>query len=134
MLIGYARVSTQDQNLELQLEALRQAGCQKVFEDQVSGTRAERPGLAKAREMLREGDTLVVWNPLRQNSCRSHRTQKLGAVMGYQIGKVRTNIQRQGSCKIAATRERLARSRRTRVWREPRYAGEVARGGPVAAS
>ena len=61
MLIGYARVSTQDQNLELQLEALRQAGCQKVFEDQVSGTRVERPGLAKAREMLREGDTLVVW-------------------------------------------------------------------------
>ncbi len=61
MLIGYARVSTQDQNLELQLEALRQAGCQKVFEDQISGTRAERSGLAKAREMLREGDTLVVW-------------------------------------------------------------------------
>ena len=61
MLIGYARVSTQDQNLELQREALRQAGCQKVFEDQVSGTRVERPGLAKAREMLREGDTLVVW-------------------------------------------------------------------------
>ena len=47
MLIGYARVSTQDQNLELQREALRQAGCQKVFEDQVSGTRAERPGLTK---------------------------------------------------------------------------------------
>ena len=61
MLIGYARVSTQDQNLELQREALRQAGCQKVFEDQVSGTLAERPGLTKAREMLREGDTLVVW-------------------------------------------------------------------------
>lgn len=61
MLIGYARVSTQDQNLELQREALRQAGCQKVFEDQVSGTRAERPGLTKAQEMLREGDMLVVW-------------------------------------------------------------------------
>lgn len=61
MLIGYARVSTQDQSLQLQLEALRLAGCQKVFEDQVSGTRAERPGLAKVREMLRNGDTLVVW-------------------------------------------------------------------------
>ena len=61
MLIGYARVSTQDQNLELQREALRQAGCQKVFEDHVSGTRAERPGLTKAQEMLREGDMLVVW-------------------------------------------------------------------------
>ncbi len=61
MLIGYARVSTQDQNLELQLEALTKAGCKKVFEDKISGTRAERPGLNKALEMLREGDTLVVW-------------------------------------------------------------------------
>ena len=61
MLIGYARVSTQDQHLELQREALVKAGCQKVFEDKVSGTRADRPGLAKALEMLREGDALVVW-------------------------------------------------------------------------
>ena len=61
MLIGYARVSTLDQNLELQREALTNAGCPKVFEDKVSGTRADRPGLAKAMEMLREGDTLVVW-------------------------------------------------------------------------
>ena len=61
MLIGYARVSTQDQNLELQLDALTKAGCQKVFKDMVTGTRADRPGLGKALEMLREGDTLVVW-------------------------------------------------------------------------
>ncbi|CAG9175484.1 DNA-invertase hin [Cupriavidus laharis] len=61
MLIGYARVSTQDQNLELQREALTKAGCQKVFEDKVSGTRAERPGLTQALELLREGDALVVW-------------------------------------------------------------------------
>jgi DNA invertase Pin-like site-specific DNA recombinase len=61
MLIGYARVSTQDQNLELQTEALTKAGCKKVFEDKVSGSRVERPGLAKAQEELREGDTLVVW-------------------------------------------------------------------------
>jgi DNA invertase Pin-like site-specific DNA recombinase len=60
MLIGYARVSTQDQNLDLQRDALTKAGCQKVFEDKVSGTRADRPGFAKAQEMLREGDTLVV--------------------------------------------------------------------------
>ena len=61
MLIGYARVSTQDQNLALQIEALTTAGSQKIFEDKVSGSRSERPGLAKALEMLREGDTLVVW-------------------------------------------------------------------------
>jgi DNA invertase Pin-like site-specific DNA recombinase len=61
MLIGYARVSTQDQNLELQTEALTKAGWRKVFEDKVGGSRTERAGLAKAQEALREGDTLVVW-------------------------------------------------------------------------
>ena len=61
MLIGYARVSTQDQNLELQIDALTKAGCLRLFDDKMSGSRAERPGLAKALDMLREGDTLVVW-------------------------------------------------------------------------
>ena len=61
MLIGYARVSTQDQNLEVQKKALSKAGCKKVFEDKVSGTRAARPGLDAALTTLREGDTLVVW-------------------------------------------------------------------------
>ena len=60
MQIGYARVSTQDQNLELQREALTKAWCQKIFEDKVSGTRADRTGLGDAQEMLREGETLVV--------------------------------------------------------------------------
>lgn len=61
MLIGYARVSTQDQNLDLQVDALIKADCQKIFNDKISGSRSERPGLAKALEMLRDGDTLVVW-------------------------------------------------------------------------
>ena len=61
MLIGYARVSTQDQNLDLQINALKKAGCKKIFDDKISGSRAERPGLAKALDMLREDDTLVVW-------------------------------------------------------------------------
>ena len=61
MLIGYARVSTQEQNLDLQIEALKSAGCEKIFEDKMSGTRADRPGLGRALEMLREGDTLVIW-------------------------------------------------------------------------
>ena len=60
-LIGYARVSTQNQNLELRTEALTKACCKRVFEDKISGTRAERPGLTKAQKSLREGDTLVVW-------------------------------------------------------------------------
>lgn len=61
MLIGYARVSTQDQNLELQIEALTKAGCKKIFEDKISGSRSVRPGLAQTLEVLREKDTLVVW-------------------------------------------------------------------------
>ena len=61
MLIGYARVSTQEQNLDLQMEALAMSGCKKIFDDKISGSRLDRPGLAKALEMLREDDTLVVW-------------------------------------------------------------------------
>ena len=61
MLIGYARVSTQDQNLDLQLEALNKTGCEKIYQDQLSGAKADRPGLNTALEVLRKGDTLVVW-------------------------------------------------------------------------
>jgi len=61
MLIGYARVSTEDQNLDLQRKALTKAGCKKLFDDKASGTRASRPGLDSAMATLREGDTLVVW-------------------------------------------------------------------------
>lgn len=61
MNIGYARVSTQDQNLDFQKQALKQAGCKKIFEDQLSGSRGDRAGLARALETLRAGDTLVVW-------------------------------------------------------------------------
>ena len=61
MLIGYARVSTTDQNLDLQIDALTKVGCEKIFEDKISGTRADRPGLARAMELLRKDDTLVVW-------------------------------------------------------------------------
>ena len=61
MHIGYARVSTHDQNLELQQDALQQVGCKKIIVDRVSGTVTERPGLTQIKEILREGDTLVVW-------------------------------------------------------------------------
>jgi DNA invertase Pin-like site-specific DNA recombinase len=61
MLIGYARISTHDQTLSLQKDALERAGCEKIFTDTVSGTKAERKGLTEALSHLREGDTLVVW-------------------------------------------------------------------------
>ncbi|MBK8295145.1 MAG: recombinase family protein [Solirubrobacterales bacterium] len=59
--LGYARVSTVDQNLDMQLDALNQAGCSRIFSDKVTGTQAERPELTKMLEYARAGDTIVVW-------------------------------------------------------------------------
>jgi DNA invertase Pin-like site-specific DNA recombinase len=61
MLIGYARVSTHEQTLNLQRDALAKAGCNKIFTDTASGARTERKGLDEALNFLRKGDTLVVW-------------------------------------------------------------------------
>lgn len=61
MLVGYERVSTDDQNLNLQHDALQQAGCEKIFSDKMSGAKADRPGLKEAFDYVRDGDTLVVW-------------------------------------------------------------------------
>ena len=61
MLIGYARVSTVDQNLALQRDALTEAGCGKIFTEQMSGAVADRPALHDALEFARSGDTLIVW-------------------------------------------------------------------------
>lgn len=61
MLVGYARVSTQDQDVSLQLDALHGAGCEKVFTEKASGAQRERPRLQEALAYMREGDTLVVW-------------------------------------------------------------------------
>src|SRR5207244_6344478 len=61
MLIGYARISTQEQTLNLQKDALEKTGCIKIFSDVVSGAKAERTGLTEALEYVRTGDTLVVW-------------------------------------------------------------------------
>jgi DNA invertase Pin-like site-specific DNA recombinase len=61
MLIGYARVSTYDQTLNLQQDALTKAGCSKIFTDTASGAKAERKGLEEAFSYIRAGDTLVVW-------------------------------------------------------------------------
>ncbi len=61
MKIGYARVSTQDQTAALQLDALRAAGCERIFEETASGANADRPGLADALAFARPGDVLVIW-------------------------------------------------------------------------
>jgi DNA invertase Pin-like site-specific DNA recombinase len=61
MRVGYARVSTTEQNLSLQIGALEEAGCDKIFTDKVSGKAFERPGLQAAFDYMREGDSLVIW-------------------------------------------------------------------------
>ena len=72
--IGYARVSREEQNLELQMNALKSAGCKKehIFTDKVSGAKAERPGLTQCLEMLNTGDTLIVWRLDRLGRSVSH--------------------------------------------------------------
>jgi DNA invertase Pin-like site-specific DNA recombinase len=66
MLIGYARVSTEEQTLALQQDALKKAGCDRIFTDVVSGAQSSRPGLDEALTYLRKGDVLVVWRLDRQ--------------------------------------------------------------------
>lgn len=61
MLVGYARVSTQDQDLTLQLDALKAAGCERIFTEKASGAQRDRPELKAALDYMRAGDTLVVW-------------------------------------------------------------------------
>jgi DNA invertase Pin-like site-specific DNA recombinase len=61
MKIGYARVSTQEQNLDLQLQALKRAGCKRIFREKVSGASRQRPEFLRMLDQVREGDTVVVW-------------------------------------------------------------------------
>ena len=61
MKIGYCRVSSNDQTLNLQKDALKEAGCKKIFSDTASGASSSRPGLKQCLDQLRKGDTLVVW-------------------------------------------------------------------------
>lgn len=85
-LIGYARVSTAVQGTALQTDALRKAGCERVFEDTVSGVKAERPGLAAALAYVREGDTLAVWRLDRLGRSLPHLIETVGELEGRGVG------------------------------------------------
>lgn len=85
-LIGYARVSTAEQDLQLQLDALDKAGCVKVFEDKVSGARSKRPGLDACIAALAPGDTLVVWRLDRLGRSMPHLVGLVEKLMGKGIG------------------------------------------------
>ena len=86
MLIGYARISTADQTLDLQLDALKKAGCEQIFTDRVSGTKAERKGLTEALSHLRAGDTLVVWRLDRLGRSLRHLIDTITALNDRGVG------------------------------------------------
>lgn len=86
MRIGYARVSTQDQNLDLQEDALRQAGCIRVFRDVGSGVKDDRDGLQKALEYVGEGDILVVWKLDRLGRSLKHLIEVVNRLQAKQAG------------------------------------------------
>lgn len=86
MLVGYARVSTADQNADLQRDALKAAGCEKLFTDRLSGVRADRPGLAKAIEFARQGDVLVVWRLDRLGRSLVHLIETVQALETRGVG------------------------------------------------
>jgi DNA invertase Pin-like site-specific DNA recombinase len=78
-LIGYARVSTAEQDTALQTDALRKAGCERIFEDTVSGVKADRHGLAAALAYLRDGDVLAVWRLDRLGRSLPHLIETISA-------------------------------------------------------
>jgi DNA invertase Pin-like site-specific DNA recombinase len=86
MLIGYARVSTADQTLDLQKDALEKAGCSRIFTDTASGAKAERVGLEEALSHLREGDTLIVWRLDRLGRSLKHLIETITKLNNRQIG------------------------------------------------
>jgi len=96
MLIGYARVSTNEQNLDLQRDALRKAGvtAKHIFTDKITGTKAERPGLTEALSHLREGDTLVVWRLDRLGRSLKHLIETVTALQstGVAFQSITENI------------------------------------------
>jgi len=86
MLVGYARVSTSEQNLDLQRHALQQAGCDRLFTDVASGVQTERPGLAEALAFLRAGDSLVVWKLDRLGRSLKDLIENVTTLQTRQIG------------------------------------------------
>src|SRR3954470_22651347 len=86
MLIGYARVSTLDQALDLQQDALTAAGCQDIYTDTLSGSVTDRPGLTNALSHLRTGDTLVVWRLDRLGRSLSHLIETIRQLQERGVG------------------------------------------------
>ena len=86
MLIGYARISTNQQNLNLQTDALTKAGCEKIFTDTASGAKSDRTGLTEAINFMRKGDTLCVWKLDRLGRSLKHLIETVLALQAFGKG------------------------------------------------
>ena len=91
MLIGYARVSTKDQNIELQLDALKKYGCEKIFTDYASGAKSKRPGLEELHSHLREDDVIVIWKLDRIGRSLKHLVNLIDDLSDRQVGLISLN-------------------------------------------
>lgn len=94
MIVGYARVSTQDQNLQLQIDALQNAGCFEIFEEKITGTKKDRPALNEMLKMLRAGDRVVVYKFDRISRSTKHLIElvELFEEKGVEFVSVQDNI------------------------------------------
>lgn len=86
MIISYARISTGEQNLDLQVDALKQAGSERISTDEMSGARADRPGITEALQFLRAGDTLVIWRLDRLGRSLKDRVERVEDLKQRSIG------------------------------------------------
>jgi DNA invertase Pin-like site-specific DNA recombinase len=120
MRIGYARVSISDQTLALQRDALKQAGCGKVFTDQgVNGTAITRPGLDRAMRAIKQGDTLVVWKLDRFGRSLFHLVQTIAELgergIGFQSLSDPIDTTNAGGRLVLQTMDALAEFERTLI-------------------
>nr|WP_243854426.1 recombinase family protein [Comamonas sp. JUb58] len=91
MKIGYARVSTRDQNLDLQLDALKRAGCERVYQDVASGSTTARSALDELLGQLRAGDVLVIWKLDRMGKSLKHLVELVGSLIERKVGLLSLN-------------------------------------------
>ena len=110
MLLGYARVSTVDQNLALQRDALTEAGCTKIFTEQMSGAVTDRPALHDALEFARSGDTLIVWKLDRlarsmRRCCKSRMRSRDGRDLGSPAQAASSSNRSLTNCTASANAE-----------------------------
>jgi DNA invertase Pin-like site-specific DNA recombinase len=91
MKLGYARVSTRDQNLDLQVDALKRAGCERIYQDVASGSKTARPALDEMLAQLRAGDVLVIWKLDRMGRSLAHLVELVGNLVTRKVGLVSLN-------------------------------------------